>query len=609
MAGQTPSSLIIEDVLFDPTTSLGDVERQFAGAEGYIGAKISHTRLNRTARIVQNFVFEFSTAADAARALRSRITITVGDRAYTVQPHGGFTCSICMAPFEDHARAVPCRRCKLLRCHDCVRRDFKAAMEDMERMPLRCCNTVIHHETAREILPTVELEAYKSRFDELSTINPLYCPVPTCSTFLPPRIFDEKGSKATCPTCDARVCTNCKQLANDGHACYGDEKRNFILDTFSYKTCPKCGMGVARMFGCSHIRCRCGAHWCWDCQRPILACYQRPCQAAREDGNTPQEDAEDEEVEADADDDELETQGHNVSPERGSNDTAIRPTGSDSLVVVSDQQHPQHHPQIVQESRAHANSDSETVKDGQERSSEPPNLGFAALLAAIDMRGSREGAGGERAEENIRVLQEEAPNMAEANTIPASGTNNAVVAVDPRNGRGNNTIMDNQTEMQTQAAAESTIAGVLADTAAPSEDNGAPDLDEPDLDEWEGAFDFGSEPNDEAWDVWGCRHRFRKFNTAAIPDFWMVGLDPRHAKLVEIECMACFRKVAVYTDEDASKKEKKLPEAQGQDQPNNAVKPGTWECKSCGVIYCKPCVKFAKKRMVRERRSGDSDGE
>ncbi|KAK5106429.1 hypothetical protein LTS08_000548 [Lithohypha guttulata] len=39
------------------------------------------------------------------------------------------------------------------------------------------------------------------------------------------------------------------------------------------------------MFGCSHIRCPCGAHFCWDCQRPIQICWSKPCERAREDGD------------------------------------------------------------------------------------------------------------------------------------------------------------------------------------------------------------------------------------------------------------------------------------------------------------------------------------
>ncbi|KAL6249875.1 hypothetical protein RBB50_003731 [Rhinocladiella similis] len=631
MAGQGPTSLIVKDVPFDPITSLGDVERRFTGAEGFIGAKISDTRLSSTAMIVQDFVFEFSTTADAARGLQSRTTITIADRAYTVQPHGGefgdpqyhvgeavqpnedqpikgtirtdLKCSICMVEFGCSAPAVPCRRCKFPRCFDCLKADFKAAMEDMDRMPLRCCNTIIHHETAREILSTVELEAYKSRFDELSTINPLYCPVPTCSTFLPPRTFNEKGSEVTCPTCNTRVCTNCKQVAHHERGCSKDLGRELILGMFHYKTCPKCGTAVAKMYGCPHMRCKCGAHWCWDCQRPLHSCYQRPCQVARDNGNGPQDESGDEDVDANTDDDEPGNERPNVSQEQEANGDTTNATGNDNANIVPNQEDPQN----VQMPRAHTDRDSNSINNGNEQLSGPANLELPALLVANHMRDSlpdkaEEESGEQRTQETACVVHGEIPMTAPDDVISSSATDDAVVAQEPENGCGNNTMTD-ETNTQTQAGGP-TNTDVDPDTTSRPEDDETRDLDHPNMDDWEeGDFDLGNEPYDELWDIWGCRHRFRLFSTATIPDFWIIGIDAQEDEHVEIECMACFRKGTVSTHERGSKPRRKSPQA--QDQQPNIAKPETWECKICGVIVCKPCMKAEKKRMMRELNSGD----
>jgi hypothetical protein len=135
-----------------------------------------------------------------------------------------------------------------------LERDFQVSMTDMDRMPVRCCTTVMHHEVANGILPAAEIEAYKSKFDEMNTVDPLYCPVPTCSTFIPPRMFNQGDSKVTCPVCDTRICTKCKQRAAQEHTCSENDERQFILKTFDYKTCPKCGTGVVKMYGCPHVR-------------------------------------------------------------------------------------------------------------------------------------------------------------------------------------------------------------------------------------------------------------------------------------------------------------------------------------------------------------------
>ncbi|RMZ91373.1 hypothetical protein DV736_g1403, partial [Chaetothyriales sp. CBS 134916] len=45
------------------------------------------------------------------------------------------------------------------------------------------------------------------------------------------------------------------------------------------------------MYGCPHVRCaNCGAHFCWDCLRPINVCTANPCVRAREDGDVSEDD-------------------------------------------------------------------------------------------------------------------------------------------------------------------------------------------------------------------------------------------------------------------------------------------------------------------------------
>ncbi|KAK5046631.1 hypothetical protein LTR84_007392 [Exophiala bonariae] len=197
-------------------------------------------------------------------------------------------CAVCFTDLEG-PYAVPCLgNCTKSRCYDCLKREFQVAMSDMERMPVQCCGRVMHYEVAQDILPAVELEAYKTRFIENGTPNPLYCPMPRCSTYIPSRLIPEGATRVACFTCLAAVCTKCKNLANDTHVCGKNEEYNSIIKKFKYKVCPKCNTGVMKMFGCAHVRCNCGAHWCWDCRRPIMACNSNPCRTAREDGARPE---------------------------------------------------------------------------------------------------------------------------------------------------------------------------------------------------------------------------------------------------------------------------------------------------------------------------------
>lgn len=73
-----------------------------------------------------------------------------------------------------------------------------------------------------------------------------------------------------CPKCEVEICSNCRDFAHPDSTCrsleFGIDKETAeLLKSWGYKRCPKCGNGVKRMFGCNHMECRCGAHFCWVC--------------------------------------------------------------------------------------------------------------------------------------------------------------------------------------------------------------------------------------------------------------------------------------------------------------------------------------------------------
>lgn len=84
-----------------------------------------------------------------------------------------------------------------------------------------------------------------------------------------------------CPKCVGAICVSCKQIAHPGSPCDTSARDHELamLETFGYKRCPRCKAGVKKMYGCSHMQCICGAHWCYHCQRPIEQC-DGACDAA-----------------------------------------------------------------------------------------------------------------------------------------------------------------------------------------------------------------------------------------------------------------------------------------------------------------------------------------
>jgi hypothetical protein len=106
-----------------------------------------------------------------------------------------------------------------------------------------------------------------------------------------------------CPQCHIGICTRCKQVAHGATACDTSAKDHELamLEQFGYKRCPSCKHAVRKMYGCSHMQCVCGAHWCYWCQRAISEC-DGGCEDYRD---SEEEDEEDFDSDVDVAEDEL----------------------------------------------------------------------------------------------------------------------------------------------------------------------------------------------------------------------------------------------------------------------------------------------------------------
>lgn len=208
------------------------------------------------------------------------------------------SCIICCAAFpadDEHALVQPCT-CSSFYCVSCLKSMFVKSCEDLTRMPPRCCVPIpLYH--ARPHLSEEEATTFRAKYEEWSTKNPFYCPVATCSAFIPDRLLPQnkrsqkgKGKQRVdsgvgtptsqtmaCPKCETNLCTGCRSVAHAGAPCeqleFGIDKETAeLLKLWGYKRCPKCGNGVKRMYGCSHMECRCGAHFCWVCMQGSEEC-------------------------------------------------------------------------------------------------------------------------------------------------------------------------------------------------------------------------------------------------------------------------------------------------------------------------------------------------
>ncbi len=146
------------------------------------------------------------------------------------------------------------------------------------------------------MLTIYQIEHFKAKLEEWSTPNRLYCPIPTCSTFIHPRLYVEKvvsqpewtvqrswpieqesvtpsPDKSTsrekvvepaktrkpnvsCPTCGFSVCTKCRALTHVGECPTSDLDAELEqqLKKWKIKRCPKCRTGVRKVYGCGHVQ-------------------------------------------------------------------------------------------------------------------------------------------------------------------------------------------------------------------------------------------------------------------------------------------------------------------------------------------------------------------
>lgn len=262
--------------------------------------------------------------------LQRQLEIPVDDPTKEVDPAAEKkSCGLCMDEFEGAetiAAQFPyqCNGCSQKPfCLKCIKDWFLDACRNESKMPPKCCvaiplAAIAEHLSAVEVpflsiwlylmlTHDLQIELYKVKYEEWNTSDRIYCPIPSCSTFIPPRLYiqppvtsapllpnnnktaillnEESANENTpsgttmrpsvgCPICHTLVCTACHTSSHIGACPLSDLEPGMeqILSKFKIKRCPKCRAGIRKMFGCSHVNCLCGAHFCWGCLDPIDIC-------------------------------------------------------------------------------------------------------------------------------------------------------------------------------------------------------------------------------------------------------------------------------------------------------------------------------------------------
>ncbi|KAI6868169.1 hypothetical protein KC323_g3161 [Hortaea werneckii] len=209
------------------------------------------------------------------------------------QPPPTPRCVVCDDTGDEYPLIQPCRLCRSDYCLLCLAGMFYAAATFSGRMPPRCC-TLLQIHTALPLLDAQDADTYRAKLEEFLTPDKVYCPAPRCSAFIPPRFItlgptsppsspgpiSQQEYKPTalrafsCPKCHVAICTKCKQIEHGTQPCDTTRRDEELamLKQFGLKQCPNCKQAIRKMFGCSHIQCRCGAHFCYHCQLSVRDC-------------------------------------------------------------------------------------------------------------------------------------------------------------------------------------------------------------------------------------------------------------------------------------------------------------------------------------------------
>ena len=74
-----------------------------------------------------------------------------------------------------------------------------------------------------------------------------------------------------CALCRGLTCGACGDAVHPGFLCRHllPCSPTELLNMVKMQPCPQCGCGTTKLQDCNHMRCVCGAHWCWTCGQTL----------------------------------------------------------------------------------------------------------------------------------------------------------------------------------------------------------------------------------------------------------------------------------------------------------------------------------------------------
>ena len=189
-------------------------------------------------------------------------------------------CEICLEEFSLLDITNYFLNCNCVLHNTCFDNMVKSAVES-NNLPIKCpnCKIPIHPNFIEDSLRNANPQLI-DKYEHFSLNNFLMnnndeyssCPTPGCEYMF---FFNPGEHHFLCPMCNKNYCLNCKVEWHNGMTCqeYKDSRDvNKLDDKFyqfvkgaKFKMCPRCKYWVEKNQGCNHMKCRCGADFCYKC--------------------------------------------------------------------------------------------------------------------------------------------------------------------------------------------------------------------------------------------------------------------------------------------------------------------------------------------------------
>ncbi|KAI9365321.1 hypothetical protein BD770DRAFT_459410 [Pilaira anomala] len=196
-------------------------------------------------------------------------------------------CTICLETLSSTDRYLKVPTCKHATCKNCLRLYLNERLNTWHqthyksvRCPVYGCSGVI---ATVDIVDKVFSKEEAAKWWETVTkrtciIHKIYCPLEGCGA-----IFE--GNESLKSQCTFVICIRCNRgfcsaCQSKWHADGSKRSSNVELEQQALKKakesnwarCPKCGSLVDKIEGCLHMRCYCGATFCYKCSRLYSTC-------------------------------------------------------------------------------------------------------------------------------------------------------------------------------------------------------------------------------------------------------------------------------------------------------------------------------------------------